>query len=277
MADGFLHDLNMWQRQIARDRRVNLTMLRILVVLGSRFNSETRDAWPSLDCLAADTGVDKRNVGRILKVAEELGVLSIQPGKGRWKPTRYKFVLQPGNGVRTDTDENGSNGVRAYTDNKSAQRCTGEHLNGVPGNTRTVSNSEKVGGAPRGDPSRTLPPGAATSDPKSSGEVSSLPPASAPSAGSGDPARAEGVDNVLTPEAKADFEALYYRRNWIEPYAECIDRYSLLANCINVATALEFCDKPEHRDVDSMADFLSIVMWFQDDDDEDRDFLTTTL
>jgi len=69
--------------------------------------------FPSVATLAAETGISRRTVQRLLRRLERAGLLRITPGQGRRHPSSYRLALpgkgvtvtpfRPGKGVSDDT------------------------------------------------------------------------------------------------------------------------------------------------------------------------------
>lgn len=66
--------------------------LRVATLLANKYlNSKTGEAWPSMETMAADLGVDVRTVRRWIKNLVEGGFLQIRSGKGRNGTNRYRM------------------------------------------------------------------------------------------------------------------------------------------------------------------------------------------
>ncbi|MEE2952234.1 MAG: helix-turn-helix domain-containing protein [Pseudomonadota bacterium] len=149
---------------------MKFTMLRVLMALSTRFNVETEDAWPSLDQLVEDTGIEKKNLGRALKEAEAFGLLTITRGVGS-SSNRYRFVLDKARSVSPDTKSDRDCSVSPDTTRENAlgvppdttgnipSRCLPRHPLSVSPDTLTEGTEGEVGGGLSADP---LPPSPTT-------------------------------------------------------------------------------------------------------------------
>jgi len=78
-----------WLKEVARHPNLSGADYAVAIMLSTYFNSRTRQAWPSLDTLAADTNRNRSTIWRSINRLEELKLLRIERARGRTRSHRY--------------------------------------------------------------------------------------------------------------------------------------------------------------------------------------------
>lgn len=119
----------------------------VLYELAERANSETGEAFPSVDTLAADAGLSRRTVQRSLRSLETDGYIEARGGGqgGRARTTRY-LVL---GGKGATQSPNGSS-ERASAAPETASPATGKRVTETPEPGTNQKRTRRNGYAPAG-------------------------------------------------------------------------------------------------------------------------------
>jgi hypothetical protein len=72
----------------------------LLLVIASHVNPDTDWAWPSLDTLAHETGLQRRRTIDLIHILERLGELEVRRGQGRGHVNFYR-IITPGEKVQS--------------------------------------------------------------------------------------------------------------------------------------------------------------------------------
>jgi hypothetical protein len=67
----------------------------LLLVIASHVNPDTGWAWPSLDTLAHETGLQRRRTIDLIHILERLGELEVRRGQGRGHVNFYRVHVTP--------------------------------------------------------------------------------------------------------------------------------------------------------------------------------------
>jgi hypothetical protein len=65
----------------------------LLLVIASHVNPDTGWAWPSLDTLAHETGLQRRRTIDLIHILERLGELEVRRGQGRGHVNFYRVIV----------------------------------------------------------------------------------------------------------------------------------------------------------------------------------------
>lgn len=94
LAAHFVRFKQEWALQVAADRHLPETALRIALALPKWLNSQTRQAWPSQATLAREVNTTDRAVRAALKVLEDRGHLACDSQfRGGRQSNRYRIVF----------------------------------------------------------------------------------------------------------------------------------------------------------------------------------------
>jgi hypothetical protein len=72
----------------------------LLLVIASHVNPDTGWAWPSLDTLAHETGLQRRRTIDLIHLLEDLGELEVRRGQGRGHVNFYRVQVTPNETVQ---------------------------------------------------------------------------------------------------------------------------------------------------------------------------------
>ena len=67
----------------------------LLLVIASHVNPDTGWAWPSLDTLARETGLQRRRTIDLIHLLEDIGELEVRRGQGRGHVNFYRVHITP--------------------------------------------------------------------------------------------------------------------------------------------------------------------------------------
>jgi hypothetical protein len=76
-----------------------------LLVIASHINPDTGWAWPSLDTLAHETGLQRRRTIDLIQLLEGLGELEVRRGQGRGHVNFYRVQVTPDEKVQSSPRE----------------------------------------------------------------------------------------------------------------------------------------------------------------------------
>lgn len=79
----------------------------------------------------------------------------------------------------------------------------------------------------------------------------------------------ESLPNFPDPATKAEFEELFFRRDWIESYVDAASKYIDARLCVSQETIIEAADDPEFNCFKDLASFFSMILWRAFDDSQD--------
>src|SRR5919109_1281486 len=77
----------------------------LLLVIASHVNRDTGWAWPSLDTLAHETGLQRRRTIDLIHTLEGLGELEVRRGLGRGHVNFYRVHVTPEEKVQSSTSK----------------------------------------------------------------------------------------------------------------------------------------------------------------------------
>ncbi len=66
--------------------------VKFVAIVLANYANEQGKAWPSVETLARNTGLSKRQIQRILPQIEKAGLVKISTGGGRKRTHRYQFM-----------------------------------------------------------------------------------------------------------------------------------------------------------------------------------------
>jgi helix-turn-helix protein len=75
----------------------------LLLIIASHVNPDTGWAWPSLNTLAHETGLQRRRTIDLIQILERLGELEVRRGQGRGHVNFYRIIVpaEPGEKVQS--------------------------------------------------------------------------------------------------------------------------------------------------------------------------------
>jgi hypothetical protein len=82
-----------WLKAVASHPNLSGADCAVAIVIATYLNSNTREAWPSFDCLARDTNRNRSTVWRSVERLEKLKLLEVRRARGRTKSHRYRPLL----------------------------------------------------------------------------------------------------------------------------------------------------------------------------------------